>query len=58
MVYYLKLSKVMVVESIMTIYIYIFDYLIYVQFKININEWSDGYLLLLFNISLILRLME
>lgn len=37
MVYYLKLSKVMVVESIMTIYIYIFDYLIYVQFKINMN---------------------
>jgi preprotein translocase subunit SecE len=38
MVFYLKLSKVMVVESIMTIYIYIFDYLIYVQFKINMNE--------------------
>lgn len=37
MVYYLKLSKVMVVESIMTIYIYIFDYLIYVQFKILMN---------------------
>lgn len=38
MVFYLKLSKVIVVESIMTIYIYIFDYLIYVQFKINMNE--------------------